>query len=92
MTARVRRDLGACVAALLAVFILEWRFGFLDSLVDINGYLGPVDEVMLALGATTVVALVFALRRVADLRHQVARQAVYEEALVAVRGPRPPAL
>ena len=82
MTARVRRDLGACVAALLAVFILEWRFGFLDRLVDINGYLGPVDEVMLALGATTVVALVFALRRVADLRHQVARQAAYEEALV----------
>ncbi len=82
MTARLRRDLGFSVAALLAVFVLEWRFAFLDSLVDINGYLGPVDEVMLALGATTVVALVFALRRVADLRHQMARKAAYEEALV----------
>ena len=37
---------------------------------------------MLALGATTVAALAFALRRVADLRHQIARQVVYEEALV----------
>src|SRR6185503_5755386 len=82
ITARVRRDLGACVAALLAVFVLEWRFGFLDRLVDVNGFLGPIDEVMLALGATTVAALAFALRRVADLRHQIARQVVYEEALV----------
>ena len=39
ITARVRRDLGACVAALLAVFVLEWRFGFLDRLVDVNGFL-----------------------------------------------------
>ncbi len=82
MTARVRRDLGACVAVLLAVFLLEWRFGFLDRSVDINGYLGPVDEVMLALAATTIVALVFALRRVADLRHQIARQAIFDEALI----------
>ena len=82
MTARTRRDLGAGIAVLLAVLGIEWRFGFFDTLVDVNGYLGPVDEVMLALATTTTVALVFALRRVVDLRHQVARQAAFEEALV----------
>ena len=79
MTARTRRDLGAGIAALLAVLGIEWRFGFFDRLVDVNGYLGPVDEVLLALATTTTVALVFALRRVVDLRHQVARQAASEE-------------
>ena len=82
MTARTRRDLGAGTAVLLAVLGVEWWFGFFDRLVDVNGYLGPVDEVMLALATTTAVALVFALRRVVDLRHQVARQAAFEEALV----------
>jgi len=82
MTARVQRDLAACVVVLLAVCVLEWRFALLDRSIDINGYLGPLDEVMLGLAATTTAALVFAIRRLADLRKEVSRQAASEQALL----------
>jgi two-component system cell cycle sensor histidine kinase/response regulator CckA len=82
MTARIQRDLVACVVFLVAFFAIEWRFAFLNRFIDTDNYFGRVDEAVLALAATTTVALVFAMRRLADLRNDVVRQAASEQALI----------
>ena len=80
MSVRARRDSVIGLGALVALVLVEWAFAPMDRLA--GGQLGALGRTVLALAALSIVALVFSLRRLADIRTKNERLVASDQALL----------